>query len=60
MANDAMKVNIYKIYAAVTAADPICCTMAEGPVEAVEMVRANDWARMQLTCTAYAERVEEN
>jgi len=60
MASEAMKVNIYKIYAAIADKNPICCTMAEGPVEAVEMVRANDWARMQLTCTAYAERVEEN
>ena len=51
--------DIFRIFASITDDSHLCTTMADGPVEALELVRVNDWARMQLTCTAYAERVTE-
>jgi hypothetical protein len=51
--------NIYKIYASATGEDHVCTTMADGPVEAMEMVRTVACVECFLTSTAWAERVEE-
>ena len=50
---------IYAIYASAADDEPFVRTMADGPVEALELVRGNAWCCQQMTETAYAERVEE-
>lgn len=51
--------NIYAIYATASDDEPLVRTMADGPEEALELVRGNAWCCQQMTETAYAERVEE-
>ena len=50
---------IFAIYPSADSDEPIVRTLADGPVEALEIVRRNAWCCQQLTETAYAERVEE-
>lgn len=50
--------NIFRIYPAI-GEDFICTTMADGPVEALDIVRRNTWVAQQLTDSAYAEKAEE-
>lgn len=51
--------NIYAIYATASDEEPIVRTLADGPAEALELVRGNAWCFQQMTETAWAERVEE-
>ena len=51
--------NIYAIYASASDDEPFVRTTADGPEQALELVRGNAWVCQQLTDTAYAERVEE-
>ena len=51
--------NIYKIYPSVDSGEHICTTMADGPVEALELVKTVSGVECFLTSTAWAERVEE-
>ena len=51
--------NIYKIYPSADSDEHICCTMAEGPVEALELVRGNAWVCQQLEDGARAVETEE-
>lgn len=53
------RMNIFAIYACATDEEPIVRTLADGPEEAMELVRGNAWCCQQMTETAYAERVEE-
>ena len=50
--------NIYKIYPSADSDEHICCTMAEGPLEALELVKTVSCVECFLTSTAWAERVE--
>ena len=52
-------VNIYKIYPSADSDEHICCTMADGPLEALELVKTVSCVECFLTSTAWAERVEE-
>ena len=54
-----MSGHIYRIYAEADATEHICCTMADGPVEALELVRTVACVECFMTETAWAERVEE-
>lgn len=51
--------NIYKIYPSADSDEHICCTMADGPVEALGQTREVPCMCQALTSTAWAERVEE-
>lgn len=51
--------DFYKIYPSADSDEHICYTMAEGPAEALEMVKTVPCVEYFLTSTAWAERVEE-
>ena len=51
--------NIFAIYATASDEEPIVRTLADGPEEALELVKGNAWVCQQMTETAWAERVEE-
>ena len=51
--------SIYKICPSADSDEHICRTMAEGPVEALELVKTVSCVECFLTSTAWAERVEE-
>ena len=51
--------NIYKIYPSADSDEHICTTMADGPVEALELVRTVSCVECFMTSTAYAEKVLE-
>ena len=51
--------NLYGIFASIESDEPFVRTTADGPEQALDLVRGNAWCCQQLTETAYAERVEE-
>lgn len=54
-----MTMEIYRIYPSADSDEHVCCTMADGPVEALEMTRTVACVECFLTSTAWAELVEE-
>ncbi|HSW65251.1 MAG TPA: hypothetical protein VLH56_18365 [Dissulfurispiraceae bacterium] len=50
---------IYAIFASASDDEPLVRTLADGPEEAMELVKGNPWCCQQMTETAWAERVEE-
>lgn len=51
--------NVYKIYPCADSDEHICCTMADGPVEALELTKTVSCVECFLTDTAWAKEVKE-
>ena len=49
---------VFRIYASAESEEECVLTIADGPEEALELVKGNAWVCQQLTETAYAEKVD--
>lgn len=50
---------VFRIYASAESEEECVLTLADGPEDALELVKGNPWCCQQMTETAWAERVEE-